>query len=192
MLRLLDPSSPFHSQFQWVHIPVPNMLCQLFLMAGTWAVGPFWAAKVLVALYCLGAVWICGRAARRFAPRNPAPLFVLLLGIAAFNSCFWNGYMNFQIALLLLLLYVELTAENRPALRWSSASACCFLLPCLDVRGLCPDRPGARVAPTRPARDLRVSAAQCRSCLASTYRNGSTDSGQHPHALRRTDRTPGV
>lgn len=115
MLRLLDPSSPFHSQFQWVHIPVPNMLCQLFLMASTWAVGPFWATKVLVALYCLGAVWICGRAARRFAPRNPAPLFVLLLGIAAFNSCFWNGYINFQIALLLLLLYTELTAEKRPS-----------------------------------------------------------------------------
>jgi hypothetical protein len=32
MLRLLDPSSPLHSQFAWVHIPVPNMLCQLFLM----------------------------------------------------------------------------------------------------------------------------------------------------------------
>ncbi len=116
MLRLLDPASPFHSQFQWVHIPVPNMFSQFFLMAGTLAVGPFWAAKLLVALYCLGAVWICGRAARRFAPKNPAPLFILLLGIAAFNSCFWHGYINFQIALLLLLLYTELTAVKSPTL----------------------------------------------------------------------------
>ena len=115
MLRLLDPASPFHSQFHWVHMPVPNMLCQFFLMAGTWAIGPFWAAKALIAVYCLGAVWICGRAARRFAPGNPAPLFVLLLGIAAFNACFWHGYMNFQIGLLLLLLYVELTAERPPS-----------------------------------------------------------------------------
>jgi hypothetical protein len=115
MLHLLDPASPFHSQFQWVHMPVPNMFCQLFLMAWTWAVGPFWATKVLVALYCLGAVWICARAARRFAPRDPAPLFVLLLGVAAFNACFWHGYMNFQIALLLLLLYVELTETKRPS-----------------------------------------------------------------------------
>jgi hypothetical protein len=114
MLRLLDPSSPFHSQFAWVHMPVPNMLCQFFLMAATWAAGPFWAAKLLVALYCGAAVWICGRAAKRFAPADPAPLFVLLLGIAAFNSCFWHGYMNFQIALLLILLYVELTAERPP------------------------------------------------------------------------------
>jgi hypothetical protein len=114
MLRLLDPSSPFHSQFAWVHVPVPNMLCQFFLMGGTWAVGPFWAAKLLVALYCVAAVWICGRAAKRFAPENPAPLFVLLLGIAAFNSCFWHGYMNYQIALLPILLYVELTAEGPP------------------------------------------------------------------------------
>jgi hypothetical protein len=114
MLRLLDPSSPLHSQFAWVHIPVPNMLCQLFLMGATWAAGPFWAAKLLVALYCGAAVWISGRAAKRFAPANPVPLFVLLLGIAAFNSCFWHGYMNFQIALLLILLYVELTAEGPP------------------------------------------------------------------------------
>jgi hypothetical protein len=116
MLRLLDPASPFHTQFQWVHIPVPNMLCQFFLMAGTWAIGPFWAAKLLMAVYCVAAVWICGRAARRFAPANPAPLFVLLLGIAAFNACFWHGYINFQIALLLLLLYVERTATKRPSI----------------------------------------------------------------------------
>jgi hypothetical protein len=115
MLRLLDPSSPFHSQFAWVHVPVPNMLCQLFLMAATWAVGAFWAAKLLVALYCSGAVWICARAAKRFAPGHAAPLFVLLLGIAAFNSCFWHGYMNFQIALLLLVLYVEQTAASPPS-----------------------------------------------------------------------------
>jgi hypothetical protein len=115
MLRLLDPASPFHTQFAWVHAPVPNMLSQFFLMAATWAVGPFWAAKALVALYCGGAVWICGRVAKRFAPINPASLFVLLLGIAAFNSCFWHGYMNFQIALLLLLLYVEWTAVRPPS-----------------------------------------------------------------------------
>jgi hypothetical protein len=114
MLRLLDPSSPFHSQFAWVHTPVPNMLCQFFLMGATWAAGPFWAAKLLVAFYCGAAVWICGRVAKRFAPSNPAPLFVLLLGIAAFNSCFWHGYINSQIALLLILLYVELTAERPP------------------------------------------------------------------------------
>jgi hypothetical protein len=116
MLRLLDPASAFHSQFAWVHMPVPNMLSQLFLMVATWAVGPFWAAKLLIALYCGAAAWICGRAAKRFAPANPAPLFVLLLGIAAFNSCFWHGYMNFQIALLLILLYVELTAVRAPHL----------------------------------------------------------------------------
>ncbi|HWZ51264.1 MAG TPA: hypothetical protein VNW54_07355 [Granulicella sp.] len=115
MLRLLDPSSPWHGQYAWVHMPVPNMLCQLFLMAASWVAGPFWAAKLLVALYCAGAVWICARAARRFAPVGPVPLFVLLLGIAAFNSCFWHGYMNFQIALLLILLYVELTADRPPS-----------------------------------------------------------------------------
>ncbi|HEX4650848.1 MAG TPA: hypothetical protein VH250_05025 [Granulicella sp.] len=114
MLRLLNPSSPFHSQFAWVHMPVPNMLSQFFLMGGVWAFGPFWAARLLVVIYCGAAVWICGRAAKRFAPESPAPLFVLLLGIAAFNSCFWHGYMNFQIALLLLLLYLELTQEKAP------------------------------------------------------------------------------
>jgi hypothetical protein len=97
-----------------VHMPVPNMLSQFFLMGGAWAFGPFWAAKLLVALYCAAAIWICGRAAKRFAPGNAAPLFVLLLGIAGFNSCFWHGYMNFQIALLLILLYVELTEERPP------------------------------------------------------------------------------
>src|ERR1700722_19784744 len=67
MLRLLDPSSPWHSQFAWVHFPVPNMLCQFFLMGASWAVGPFWAAKLLMTIYCGAAVAICGRAARRFA-----------------------------------------------------------------------------------------------------------------------------
>jgi hypothetical protein len=116
MERLLNPASLLHAQFAWVHMAVPNMLAQLLLMGASSVVGPFAAVKLLLVAYCVAALWICGRAARRFRPANPAPLFVLLLCIAAFNSCFWHGYINYQISLLIFLLYLELTAKKHPSI----------------------------------------------------------------------------
>ena len=109
MLEVLRHDPRFTSQFALASFPVPNMLSQLLLEGVSWIAGPFIAAKLLISAYCAGAVWICWRAARRFAAASPVALFILLLAVVGFNSCFWHGYINYQIALLLMLLYLELS-----------------------------------------------------------------------------------
>ncbi|HEY0758408.1 MAG TPA: hypothetical protein VGD59_04030 [Acidisarcina sp.] len=112
--RLLAGDPAYSVHFSLVHYPVPNMFAQLFMAGVSAFASPFVAAKIFIACYiCFGAL-VCYRLARRFAPNAAVPAFVLLLGLAVFNACFWHGYVNYQISLLLILFYVDLTAETRP------------------------------------------------------------------------------
>jgi hypothetical protein len=117
MLGLLRGDAAMHAQFAAAWFPVPNLLTQ-WLLVGTGALlGPFLAAKVLVAVYCVGATGVCALAARRFRPLAWGETFVVLLAVAAFNSCFWHGYANYQVGVVLFLLFLERT-WNRPIAAW--------------------------------------------------------------------------
>lgn len=115
MARLVQGDASVHAQFAASFFPVPNLLSQCVLTALSLVAGPFLAAKVLIGAYCLGATWICWAAARRFTPQFVPSTFALLLALTAFNSCFWHGYINYQIGLMLILLFLERTDARRPS-----------------------------------------------------------------------------
>ncbi len=117
MLGLLRGDAATHAQFAVAWFPVPNLLTQWLLVGASALIGPFLAAKVLVALYCVGAAGVCALAARRFRPEAWGETFVVLLALAAFNSCFWHGYANYQLGVVLFLLFLERTA-GRPISAW--------------------------------------------------------------------------
>jgi len=115
MARLLQGDSSVHAQFAATFFPVPNLLSQWVLTLLSLVAGPFVAAKLLIVAYCVGSVGICWAAARRFRPQAASSTFVLLLTLTALNSCFWHGYLNYQVGLMLLLFYFERTYERRPS-----------------------------------------------------------------------------
>ncbi len=118
MLGLLRGDAAMHAQFAATWFPVPNLLSQWLLVAATALVGPFAAAKVLVAVYCVGATGVCARAARRFRPGAWGATFAVLLALAAFNSCFWHGYANYQVGVVLFVLFLE-RAWGRRVSAWA-------------------------------------------------------------------------
>ncbi len=118
MLGLLRGDAAMHAQFAAAWFPVPNLLSQWLLVAASALVGPFAAAKVLVAVYCVGATGVCALAARRFRPGAWGATFAVLLALAAFNSCFWHGYANYQVGVVLFVLFLE-RAWGRRVSAWA-------------------------------------------------------------------------
>lgn len=115
MARLLQGNAAIHAQFAASYFPVPNLLSQWVLTLLSLITGPFVAAKLLIAAYCVGATAVCWAAARRFVPQAAVSTAVLLLALTALNSCFWHGYINYQIGLMLLLFYFQKTRHQQPS-----------------------------------------------------------------------------
>lgn len=93
--------------------PVPNTLFQL-LLTGFTLVLPAWTAAVaFLVAYGVAAVALSLTLARRYQPRLVGPVTVVLLISFGFNAPFWNGYGNYQTALLLFGGWFLLPAEWR-------------------------------------------------------------------------------
>ena len=113
MGRFLAGDAVFHARYILNMFPIPNLACQWLIALTSVLVGPFLAAKVLVAAYCVTAVTTCWKAAKTFAANRPAATFISLLALVAFNACFWHGYMNYQLGLVALLWYLQASHAKR-------------------------------------------------------------------------------
>lgn len=113
MGRYLAGDAVFHARYILNLFPVPNLASQWLIALTSVLIGPFLAAKVLVAAYCVTAVAICWKAAKTFAVHRPAATFICLLSLVAFNACFWHGYMNYQLGLMALLWYLQASHGKR-------------------------------------------------------------------------------
>jgi hypothetical protein len=89
--------------------PVPNALSQLILAADMFLVSPIVAAKTFICVYLVLFALLCDR----LTTARDGSRFVLLVLLGVVNSTFWNGYVNFQLGLLILLFYVCLRREGR-------------------------------------------------------------------------------
>jgi hypothetical protein len=67
---------------------------------------PMAAAKLWLTFYGIGFIGVCGAALRRLKPAEWAPALVVAVGALIFSSSFWNGYINFQVAALLLTAFL--------------------------------------------------------------------------------------
>lgn len=102
---LLSGDKAVTSAFTVVGYPIPNSISQIGmgLMMLVWppmAVGRMWLCLYLASFVTVG--WF---AMRKLRADVGAAMFVVLLGAAALNACFWSGYINFQIAVLLLAAF---------------------------------------------------------------------------------------
>ncbi|TDG33046.1 hypothetical protein [Paracraurococcus ruber] len=93
--------------------PVPNSLTQAILGLLCLVLPPAVAARVFV-LALLGAgLALCLALARRWQPGAARSLAVVLLVSVVCNATFWNGYLNYQLGLLLLAGWFLLPAPRR-------------------------------------------------------------------------------
>jgi len=99
-----DPS--VHSSFATASYPVPNSLSQVGMGLLMLVLPPMIAAKLWLSLYAMGFLGVCWAALRRLKPAEWAPAMVVAAGALIFGSSFWNGYINFQFAALLLAAFL--------------------------------------------------------------------------------------
>ena len=92
--------------FQFVRVPVPNELSQFVLGLMELVVRPVAAARVFVVGLLLGSMVICWKAAKRLSPEHFGAIFVVLFFCFFANTNFWNGYINYQLSMMLLLAFL--------------------------------------------------------------------------------------
>jgi hypothetical protein len=93
--------------------PVPNSLAQVVLAVLCFFVSPVIAAKLLLGSYILLAAYVVYRIARYWKQPVRLKLALVLTVFLVLNEAFLNGYINFQIATCIFLLYVVLTTERK-------------------------------------------------------------------------------
>jgi hypothetical protein len=94
--------------FEWKPYPVPYAASQLIIAGLCTIMSPTLAGKALVGIYLACGAWC----SHRFVARHNLDPYValpVLACVAVVNSCFWNGYMNYQLGVLLLMAYLSLS-----------------------------------------------------------------------------------
>lgn len=97
--------------------PVPNSLA-IFILAGLCLfLDPLVAGKVYLILQILLWVWVLDRLVHRSVPaESRGSVFLVTIAILAFSSFFWYGFISYQLALWLLVVYLLRYARGmRPA-----------------------------------------------------------------------------
>jgi hypothetical protein len=92
--------------------PVPYALGQLIISACLVFASPSATSRILLALYTVTVLSAIDRVVVRYGVQQFVgwPIF---LSIIALNAPFWNGYVAYQIGLIVLLLYLSLQPEAR-------------------------------------------------------------------------------
>ncbi len=110
--QLLTQDGATGVRYALVTYPVPNSLSQAGVGLLTMVLEPATAAKIWLSGYLFGAALMCLNIWYRYKDSSQV---LLLSVIVFFGPGFWNGYINFQYALLLFALYLSLSAGKRGA-----------------------------------------------------------------------------
>ncbi len=102
-------------QYALVNYPVPNSLSQVAMGLLNTLVSPALAGKIWLGVYLGLATTLWVVAQRR---SGDALQQLLLTSMITFGPGFWNGYINFQFALLLFALYLLIDTSGRQRSLW--------------------------------------------------------------------------
>jgi hypothetical protein len=94
--------------------PVPYALTQLALSGLLTSFSPFIASKIFIGIYLTFAGFAIWHFVRRRALASYA--FVFLAVATTIGSCFWSGYIGFQMGLVIFALYVALPDPTKTKL----------------------------------------------------------------------------
>jgi hypothetical protein len=98
-------------RFALKHYPVPNALSDMALSLLMIVLSWQWAAKVWICIYLVFANFACLRFLASLRDNCPANYF-LAPTIAITNLCFWYGFINFQFAVAMMVLFCSVLLRN--------------------------------------------------------------------------------
>jgi hypothetical protein len=107
--------------------PVPNWTSHLLLAGLLYVVPPLYAEKLLVSLYIVGFAGTFRYFLGAFGRRCRALSWLGLLFV--YNRCFWMGFYNYCLGLILVWLIVGYCVRRRGELRWPQAVVLTLLFP---------------------------------------------------------------
>jgi len=107
--------------------PIPNWTSHLLLAGLLYVVPPLSAEKFLVSLYILGFAGSFRYFLGAFGERSRPISWLGLLFV--YNRCFWMGFYNFCLSLVLVWLIVGFCLRRRGELRWPHAAVLTLLFP---------------------------------------------------------------
>ena len=93
--------------------PVPNSISEVVLALLGFVFSPIGAAKALIVLYLLAACVVMALVSRDRDGRVDYVRFTLLICIGVVHAPFWTGEINYQVGLLLFMLYIVLCRRGR-------------------------------------------------------------------------------
>jgi hypothetical protein len=93
--------------------PVPNSITEVALVLLGFVLSPIAAARAWIVVYLLAAFIIMAFASRDHEGRVSGAKLLLLIGLGVAHAPFWTGEINYQVGLLLLVLYVILCSRDR-------------------------------------------------------------------------------
>ena len=94
------------------HYPIPYTLSQLVMSGLLVFVSPLATSKIVFVVYMVAALFLTRLAVSRFELNETvaAPFFVCVFVL---NSGFWNGYIAYQVGLMIFILYLCQSDERR-------------------------------------------------------------------------------
>ncbi|HKT98387.1 MAG TPA: hypothetical protein VJS30_17945 [Paraburkholderia sp.] len=105
-------------QFVFATFPVPNSAVQAVLCLLNLVVSPIVAARLVASLYVIAAIALAWPLAKKMSPARSISYFFLLLVCVYFNTPFWNGYINYQIGILLFTVWLLQDRATRAKPLW--------------------------------------------------------------------------
>lgn len=112
---LAGVQSPVTEAYRLVSHPVPNSISQIAMGLLNFFVSPVLAGQIWLCLYFVLAQWLWWRTTSDICGEVKGAAYLLLTMTVTLGVGFWNGYINFQFAILLFALYVYM---SRPQTRY--------------------------------------------------------------------------
>jgi hypothetical protein len=107
--------------FAFAAFPVPNSAAQALLCLLTLVIPPMWAARVVASVYVVAAVALGWMLSKKMSRTQNISYFFLLLVCVYFNTPFWDGYINYQLGLLLFSIWLLMDPATRRKPLWALA-----------------------------------------------------------------------
>lgn len=105
-------------QFVFATFPVPNSAVQAVLCLLNLVMSPIEAGRLVASLYVVAAIALAWSFAKKISPAQHVSYFYVLLVCVYFNTPFWNGYINYQIGILLFTAWLLQDRATRAKPLW--------------------------------------------------------------------------
>ena len=102
--------------FQWTGYPVPNILAVVIMAVLGLFFSAFTAAKIFLTVLLTGWYFVLRKFVRQFGnTADQGMLLFLLYSLIGLSNFFWTGFVSYQLALLLLTLFLTRFKPTTPA-----------------------------------------------------------------------------